>query len=221
MSYAACSLDDFARSGGIATNFNAGATPLGHHWDIRSHTGALLARTDRVHKGGKLAQAFWKAWTVTGMGVGDDIHVELVGAQRRVLARATSVNDNPAIVTVTDPAGKQVARSVRERKSVTVYGDDDQPLAEMQCEGDGPWPVRTAAGDVLGELLAGEPGPSVSPKLWEWAVFPDVALNSAAYSQSMHLGLRRVRHYAFEPFGQSAPLAAPLALLPILAGLTY
>jgi hypothetical protein len=219
--YAARSLDDFAHSGGIATNFNAGATALGHYWVIRSHTGALLARTARVHNGGKLAQAFWKAWAVTGMGVGDDIHVELVGADEQVLARATSINDKPAIVTVTNPAGGQVARSVRERQAVTVHGHDDRPVAELQCEGDGPWPVRSTAGGVLGELLAGEPGPSASPALWQWAVFPDVALNSAAYAQTLHLGLRPVRQYAFEPSGQPAPVATALTLLPILAGLTY
>jgi hypothetical protein len=221
MSYAARSLDDFVHSGGIAATFKAGATPLGHHWEIHSHTGALLARTTRIHNGGKLAQLFWKAWTVTGMGAGDDIHVELVGADGHVLARATSVNDNPAIVTMTDPAGTQVARSVRERKDVALHGHDDQPLAQLHCDGDGPWPVHSTAGDVLGQLLAGEPGPSVAPKLWEWAAYPDLALNSMTYSQSMHLGLRRVKQYAFEPAGQSAPLPAALALLPLLTGLTY
>jgi hypothetical protein len=221
MSYTARSLDDFAHSGGIATTFKAGATPLGHHWDIHSHTGALLAQTARVHNGGKLAQAFWKTWTVTGMGVGDDIHVELVGAEGQVLGKATSVNDKPAIVTVTDPAGAQVARTIRERKSIALHGPDDQPLAQLECDGDGPWPVRTAAGHLLGELLAGEAGPSMSPAMWEWVAFPDVALNSAAYEKSMHLGLRRVRQYAFEPASQSGPLLTPLALLPILAGLTY
>ena len=101
-----------------------------------------------------------------------------------------------------------------------MYDRDDQPIAVLQRDGDGPWPLRTEAGDVLGEVLAGKPGPK-SPALWEWAAWPDVALDSAAYNKNMHLGLRRVVQYSFTPAANAGPHAVALALLPLLCGLTY
>ena len=90
----------------------------------------------------------------------------------------------------------------------------------MTCEGDGPWQVLSPEGRVLGELLAGEPGPSLAPELWHW-VDPQWALNTATYARTMHLGLRRVKRYSLAPnaSGQAQPPA--VTLLPLLAGLTY
>jgi hypothetical protein len=213
------SLDDLATVGGITARFVEGSgTALGHHWQLLGQNGWLLARTVRVHNGGKAAQAFWKFLTVTGLDANNDIHLELRGADNRVLVRASSIYDKPAHVTVVDPAGNQVARSVREKNTFVVHGPDDAPLAELTCEGESPWPVRSHAGDVIGQLLAGEPGPSLSPSAWEW-IDPQWALNSATYARTMHLGLRRVKRYSFAPTAPDQPPA--LALLPLLCGLTY
>jgi hypothetical protein len=219
MSYTAFTLDHFASGGGTTAVFRAGLTAQSHQWDIKAQSGSLLAHTARYHRGGKFAQAFWKFWNVIGMGAGDDIHVELVGAQGVQLGRATTGNW-PAVVTVTDAAGRQVVRSKRKKDTFTVYDRDDQPIAVLQRDGDGPWPLRTEAGDVIGEVLAGKPGPK-SPALWEWAAWPDVALDSAAYNKNMHLGLRRVVQYSFTPAAHAGPNAVALALLPLLCGLTY
>jgi hypothetical protein len=219
MSYSAFSLDHFASGGGTTVVFRSGLTAQSHQWDIKAQSGSLLAHTVRVHRGGRFAQAFWKFWNVIGMGAGDDIHVELVGAEGVVLGRATTGNW-PAIVTVTDTTGRQVVRSKRKKDAVTVYDREDQLIATLQRDGDGPWPLRTEAGDVLGEVLAGEPGPK-SPALWEWAVWPDFALDSAAYNKNVHLGLRRVVQYSFTPAGHAGPNAVALALMPLLCGLTY
>jgi DNA-binding beta-propeller fold protein YncE len=70
------------------------------------------------------------------MGAGDDIHVELVGAEGVVLARATTGNW-PAVVTVTDTTGRQVVRSKRKKDTVTVYDREDQPIATLQRDGVG------------------------------------------------------------------------------------
>jgi hypothetical protein len=219
MSYTAFTLDHFASGGGTTAVFRAGLTAQSHQWDIKAQSGSLLAHTARYHRGGKFAQAFWKFWNVIGMGAGDDIHVEVVGAEGVQLARATTGNW-PAVVTVTDAAGRQVVRSKRKKDTFTVYDRDDQPIAVLQRDGDGPWPLRSEAGDVLGEVLAGKPGPK-SPALWEWAAWPDVALDSAAYNKNMHLGLRRVVQYSFTPAAHAGPNAVALALLPLLCGLTY
>jgi hypothetical protein len=48
-----------------------------------------------------------------------------------VLARASSINDKPAIVTVTDVAGGQVAKSKRDKETFTLYGPFGEPLAEL------------------------------------------------------------------------------------------
>lgn len=213
------SLDDLARSGGGTAVFHAGATALSHHWQLFDRTGSALARTARVHNGGKAAQVFWKFLTTTGLDANNDIHVELLGAGDRLLARASSSYSSETVA-ITDPAGRQVARSKRNKQTFTVYGSDDTALIELTCDGDGPWPVRDSAGTVVGELLAGEPGPSLSPAMWQW-IDPQFALNTATYARTMHLGLRRVTRYSLAPTDASAPDAAALAVLPILAGLTY
>jgi hypothetical protein len=213
------SLDDQVDPGGLVARFHAGKTPLGHHWELLSPTGDLLAVTARVHRGGTVLRAYWKLVQVTGMGVGDDIHVELRGADKCVLARASSINDTPAAVTIADPSGGQVAKSSRAKQTMTVYGGDHGELAELVSEGEGPWPVTGPAGSELGRLYADDPGPSVSQSAVSWAIDAKLALNSAAYAQSQHLGLRRVTLYAYAPGDGAPPLA--LALLPLLAGLTY
>ncbi|WP_102142825.1 hypothetical protein [Mycobacterium hubeiense] len=210
-------LDDFTRAGGMTAAFKAGETGLGHHWRLLSPTGDLLARTVRVHSGGKAAQAFWKFLSLTALDAGNDIHVELRGADDCVLARASSINDKPAFVTVTDPSGAQVVKSKRDKDILTIYGADDQPIAEVACDGDGPWQVR-ADGQVLGELIAGEPGPSTSHSVAAWAWDPETAVSSAAYAKGQHLGLRRVKQYMFAPQGETT---TGVVLLPLLAGLTY
>jgi hypothetical protein len=133
---------------------------------------------------------------------------------------AATTGNWPAVVTVTDTTGRQVVRSKRKKDTVTVYDREDQPIATLQRDGDGPWPLRTEAGEVLGEVLAGKPG-RTSPALWEWAVWPDFALDSAAYNKNMHLGLRRVVQYSFTPTERGGPNAVALALLPLVCGLTY
>ena len=125
MSYTAFTLDHFASGGGTTAVFRAGLTAQSHQWDIKAQSGSLLAHTARYHRGRKFARAFWKFWNVIGMGAGDDIHVELVGAQGVQLGRATTGNW-PAVVTVTDAAGRQVVRSKRKKDTVTVYDRDDQ-----------------------------------------------------------------------------------------------
>jgi hypothetical protein len=209
-------LDDFAACGGVTAVFNAGSTGLGHHWQLFGQDGSQLARTERVHSGGKVAQLWWKVVTLTGMDVNNDIHVELIGAESIPLARASSSYTRET-VTVSDPTGQPLGRTKRAKKVVTVYGPDDVELAEFTCDGDGPWPVRSPAGDILGEVLAGEPGPSLSPDLWQW-VDPQWALNTATYNRAMHMGLRRVKQYSFAPAGRVPPV---LTLLPLLCGLSY
>jgi hypothetical protein len=158
--------------------------------------------------------------------------VELRGAEDRVLARISAINDAPATVTVSDCAGARLARSVRGKTlllrpkpddALTVH-DADNRVAQLQCDGDGPWPVRDDAGSVVGELLAGEPGPSLRPRWYTW-VHPQWALEEATYARGQHLGLRRVHRYTFAPANctDRAAKTQPvgLALLPLLAGLTY
>jgi hypothetical protein len=211
------SLDDFATRGGVTAVFNAGGTGQGHHWQLFGQDGSELAHTARVHNGGKLAQVWWKVVTLTGMDANNDIHVELLGAEGSALARASS-SYMKGTVTVADPAGRHIVSTKRDKKVVTVYGAGDVAVAEFTCEGDDPWPVRSPAGDVLGEVLAGEPGPSLSAPLWQWMVDTQWALSTATYNNAMHLGLRRVKRYSFAPAGRVPPV---LALLPLLCGLSY
>ena len=118
------SLDDISRGGGITATFHAGGTALGHHWQLSAQDGSTLARTARVHSGGKPAQMFWKFITVTGLDANNDIHVELVGADSLPLARASS-SYSKETVTVLDPAGLQVARSKRDKRTLSIFGADD------------------------------------------------------------------------------------------------
>lgn len=216
----ATALPDLFRAGGTMVTFHPGLSGQTHHWKVRAPGGAVLAETARVHRGGRIRQTLWTLWNQANMHVGDDIHVELRGADGIVLAKATSDNDTPAVVTVRDETGAQVARSVRDKDTFAVFGAGDQPVAVLNCDGDGPWEVTDSAGNVIGELLAGKLDPSRKPGVAEWVLFTDVALNAAAHRNGQHLGLRRVVRYSYAPVA-SAALMPPLALLPLLAGLTY
>ena len=216
MSSTARSLDSLAIVGGITAAFHPGGSGNGHHWQLYDRFGSALARTERVHNGGRIAQAFWTFIGATGLDANNDIHVNLVGAEGISLARASS-SYMTETVNVFDPTGRQFARSKRDKATLTLYHPDQREVAAMTCEGDGPWLVRNPAGDVLGELLAGEPGPSLTPELWHW-IDPKWALSAATYARGMHLGLRRVMRYSFAPTGTVEPA---LALLPLLCGLTY
>ncbi|MDT5017688.1 MAG: hypothetical protein QOD39_3848, partial [Mycobacterium sp.] len=166
MSPTARSLDSLAIVDGITAAFHpAGA---GHHsWQLCDQFGSVLARTERVHNGGKVAQAFWKLISATGLDANNDIHVNLVGAEGIPLASASS-SYMKETVNVFDPAERQIAHSKRDKKTLTLFDADRCEIAALTYEGDGPWPVRNPAGDVLGELLAGQPGPSLTPELWHW-----------------------------------------------------
>ena len=225
---AAQSLGDLSSFGDIAAVFRAGASSNEHRWELRSSADELLAVTRRVHSGGRVRQAFWKLVSAIGMDAGNDMHMELLGAHDRVLARISSTNDAPAVVTVTDEAGQQVARSIREKTlllkvkhpdGLTVHDADDHICARIDCEKDSPWQLRNDAGADLGELLAGKPGPSLSPRWYTW-VDPKWALSDATYSRSQHLGLRRVTQYHVA-FDSDVTRSLALTLLPLIAGLTY
>lgn len=222
------SLGDLSRCSEIAAVFRAGSSSNEHRWELRSSAGELLALTNRVHNGGRAAQTFWKLVSITGMDAGNDMHMELLGAQNRVLARISSTNDAPAVVTVLDETGRQVARSARAKTALLrvkhpdrliVHDADDRICAQIECEDDSPWQLRSEAGEDLGELLAGEPGPSLAPRWYTW-VDPQWALSDAAYSRGQHLGLRRVTQYRVA-LGNDSPQSPALTLLPLLAGLTY
>lgn len=157
---------------------------------------------------------------MANMHVGDDIHVELRGADGVALTTVSSENDTPAVVTARDESGVQVAKVVRDKTMLTVSGHDDQPLATLNCEDDGPWPVTDADGRALGELLAGAPDPSRKPGLAEWALFTDLALDKTVHQQGQHLGIRRVVRYSYAPL-LPGPMPPALALLPLMAGLVY
>jgi hypothetical protein len=138
-----------------------------------------------------------------------------------VVARVSSENNTTAVVTVRDESGAQLAKMVRDNKTtLTVSGGDDQPLVTVDCDGDGPWPATDVNGRTVGELLPGKPDPSRKPGLAEWALFTDLALDRAAHQKGQHLGIRRVVRYSYAPLAPG-PMPAPLALLPLLAGLVY
>ncbi|VXB12494.1 hypothetical protein [Aeromicrobium sp. 9AM] len=229
----ATTLDQLASYEGITAIFQAGANADSHHWELRSSVGDLLALTARVHRGGRAAKAMRKVLAVTGMDAGNDVHAELRGAQGRVLARISSLNAAPATVTVDDSAGQRIARSVRDKTlllrvqhpdAIAVHAANDEVVARLPCEDDGPWSVHDGAGTVVGELLAGTPGPSLAP---HWILWMDskTLLSSATYAASQHLGIRRVTQYTFLPHmgpsGSRKTLPVELVLLPLLAGLTY
>lgn len=222
------SLSDLSGSGDTAAVFRAGSSSNEHRWELSSAADELLAVTRRVHRGGRAAQALWRVVSATGMDAGNDIHLDLIGAQNCVLARISSTNDAPAVVTVIDDLGQQVARSVRQKTALlrvkrpdamTVHDADDRVCALIGCEDDGPWKLQDEGGEDLGELLAGKPGPSLSPRWYTW-VDPKWALSDATYSRSQHLGLRRVTQY-HAAFAGDPPRPLALTLLPLLAGLTY
>lgn len=219
-----------ARHNGIAAVFRAGLTGGEHRWELRSAAGDLLAVTARVHNGGRGARAFWKLLTLTGMDAGNDIHVQLHGAQGRVLARISSANDAPAIVTVFDDAGALVATSHRDKTLLlrvkhpdrfAVMDADDHIVASVDCEADQPWQVVDGPGALVGELVAGKPGPTLSPSWSDW-IDPKWALSVATYANAQHLGIAGAQQYTAvthddPPGGQSVATA----LLPLIAGLSY
>jgi hypothetical protein len=213
-------LDDLCRSGGTVATFRAGLSGQTHQWTMRSPSGDVLAQTFRVHRGGPIRQTLWKLWNMANMHVGDDIHVELRGADGVVLVKVSSDNDTPAVVTVRDESDAQVAKMVRAKATLTVFGRDDRPAATLNCEDDSPWQATDADGRPLGELLAGKPDPSRKPGLVEWTLFTDIALDRVARQQGQHLGIRKVVRYSYAPL-VSGPMPAALALLPLLAGVVY
>mgnify|MGYP006053480523 FL=1 len=230
---AATTLDELASYEGVTAVFRAGANADSHHWELRSSAGDPLALAARVHRGGRAAKAMRKVLAVTGMDAGNDVHAELRGAEGRVLARISSLNAAPATVTVDDSGGQRIARSVREKTlllrvqhpdAIAVHAAHDEVVARLPCEDEGPWAVHDGAGTVVGELLAGKPGPSLAPH-WSLWMEPKWALSSATYAASQHLGIRRVTQYTFlphvRPGGSRETLPLGLALLPLLAGLTY
>lgn len=224
------SLSDITRHNGIAAVFRAGLTGGEHRWELRTAAGELLAITARVHKGGRGAQMFWKALTLTGMDAGNDIHAELRGAQGRVLARITTANDAPAIVTIHDEAGSLVAKSAREKTlllkvkhpdSFAVLDADDHVDARVDCEAALPWQVLDGTGALTGELLTGKPGPTLSPQWSDW-INPQWGLSVATYANAQHLGIARAQQYTAVAHGDlSARQSTVMALLPLLAAMSY
>ncbi len=224
------SLSDITRRSGIAALFRAGLTGGAHHWELRSAEGELLAVTARVHKGGRVAQGFRKLLSLTAMDSGNDIHVELRGAQGHVLARISSENAAPAIVTVFDETGSLVAKSIREKTLLlrvkhpdkfVVVDAEDQVVCSVDCENDPPWQVLDGAGVLIGELVSGKPGPTLSPDWADW-INPTWGLSVAAYAQGQHLGIARSQQYtAVASDSHTDRHALVLALLPLIAGLGY
>lgn len=224
------SLGDITRRSGIAAMFRAGLTGDGHHWELRSAAGELLAVTARVHKGGRGARAFRKVLTLTGLDAGNDIHAELRGAQGRVLARISSTNAAPAIVTVLDDSGAPVAKSIRDKTLLlkvkhpdkfVVVDADDRAVGSVDCESDPPWQVLDGDGALIGELLAGKPGPTLSPTWTDW-LDPKWGLSVATYAHGQHLGIADSQQYtAVAHGGASDRQSVVLALLPLIAGLSY
>ena len=224
------SLSDITSHTGVAAIFRAGLTGGDHHWELRSAAGDLLAVTARVHRGGRGARAFWKLLTVTGMDAGNDIRVELRGAHDRVLARISSTNAAPATVTVLDDAGSLVAKSLRDKTlllkvkhpdTVVVVDAEDRVAASVDCESDPPWQVLDGSGALVGELVAGEPGPTLSPQWSDW-IDPKWGLSVATYAHGQHLGIAHSQQYtAVAHGGASDRQSTVLALLPLIAGLTY
>jgi len=197
------SLDELAAAGILQARFHAGASPSAHHWTLEDAGGQELARTRRVHSGGMLQRAVWKTVTLTGLDSGNDIHVELVGADDAVLARASSFNAQPRTVAVTDAAGLSLARTTNADGKITLEsGDPGRVLATVEhSDGDEPWPVIDPDGAQIAELLVGDPA-------------------SSDTARTVHLGLRRVVRYTLAPAGD-ADVPVGVALLPLLAGLTY
>jgi hypothetical protein len=215
------SLEELASVGGLTARFVEGDfSATGHHWQLYGQNGWLLAHTTRTHSGGKPMRALKKVITMLALDVGDDVHQELRGAQGAVLARTSAKPAKPAVTTVVDAAGKPLAKTTRDNDVFTVYGPDDRMVATLHCEGDGPWPVRSPAGDMIGELLAGTPKPSMSPGLLWQLADSSSAIAAQSYNMSIRTGIRRVNGYSFAPT-PGIPVVMPLPLLPLLCGLTF
>lgn len=226
----AYSLGDVTGHSGTAAVFRAGATGGGHHWELRSAHGDVLAVTCRVHNGGRGARAFWKLVTLTGMDAGNDIHAQLLGSQGRLLARISSTNDAPAVVTVFDDSGSVVAKSRRDKTLLlkvkhpdifVVTDADDHVIVSIDCDADPPWQVLDGEGTTLGELFAGRPGPTLSPRWSDW-IEPQWGLSVAAYANAQHLGIARAQQYTVIIRGElSDRQSTVMALLPLIAGMSY
>ena len=151
------------------------------------------------------------------MDSGNDIHCELLGRDGAV-ARLSSANAKPAVVTVTDANGLAIGRSVHEGDRLALDDGSGRALADVVLHEDGAWIVRDGAGADLGELLAGDPGPSTAMSVFE--MLTNYAPNmSSDFARTMHLGVRRVMRYALGRSDASAPPV--VGLLPLLAGLSY
>jgi hypothetical protein len=66
---------------------------------------------------------------------------------------------------------------------LVVHDADDRVCAQIECEDDGPWQIRDDADMILGELVAGEPGPSLAPRWYIW-VDPKWAMSDATDAQA-------------------------------------
>jgi len=216
----ATSLDALSTEIAVPVTFHAGLTAGGHHWDVHGPDGAVLARTRRVHQGGGAKRALFSTVTLLGLDAGNDIHVELVGANDTVLLRASSINEAPATVTVTDPSGATLCRATNAGGTLTIADAGGQALATVPHDGDGPWPVLGPDGTPLGELVAGQPGPGTTQSVREMLA-PIAPTDSSDVARTMHLGLRRVLSYTLVRAETETRLPLGVALAPLLAGLTY
>ena len=162
------------------------------------------------------------------MDAGNDIHVELRGAGERVLARISSTNAAPATVTVLDDAGWLVAKSARD-KTLLLKIKHSSSLSTPTIASPPawiartipPWQVLDGSGAFIGELFAGEPGPTLSPHWSDW-IDPKWGLSVATYAHGQHLGIARSQQYtAVSQGGPSNRQSTVVALLPLIAGLSY
>jgi hypothetical protein len=217
------SLDALAEPRALVARFRAGLVANRHHWTLEDADGTVLAATRRTHRGGRLRRGMWQAVTLTGMDGGNDVHAELLGADEVVLARFSSVNADPPTVTVTDADGSALGRSRRDvqgKRLVLETAPDGPEVAALTTAGDGPWPVALADGTPVGALAPAVPGLSTSPDVLE-LLFPSLSSNQTDYARTMHLGIRRVQRYVLAREDGAATVAPLVALLPLLAGLSY
>ena len=194
-----------------------------------AHAGRRSARRHRPGTHRRRGRTFWKLVTLTGMDRGNDIHVELLGAHGRVLARITSTNDAPATVTVHDGRAHLSPRASVENHA---------------AQGEAPRWVHGRRRRRSGARLSGLLGPNLPGRFSMVpvrssqnccrrtrtdAVAPVVgldrpkwALSVAAYASGEHLGMAGAQRYTAvahgEPCGSNAVVRA---LLPLIAGLGY
>ncbi len=207
----------------LVARFRAGLVANRHHWTLEDADGTVLAATRRTHRGGRLRRGMWQAVTLTGMDGGNDVHGELLGADDVVLATFSSVDGDPPTVTVADADGTVLGRSRRDvpgKRLVLEAGPDGPEAAVLPIAGDGPWPVALADGTRVGALAPAVPGLSTSPDMLE-LLFPSLSSNQTDYARTMHLGIRRVQRYVLAREDATATAPALVALLPLLAGLSY